>query len=44
MIFIFPFPSWVWGAKPELAVREVTERHDGVEEGFPLRMLLSSFS
>lgn len=44
MIFIFPFPSWVRGAKPELAVRKVMERHDGVEEGFPPSMLLSSFS
>lgn len=44
MIFIFPFPSWVWGAKPELAVHEVRERHDGAEEGFPPSLLLSSFS
>lgn len=44
MIFIFPFPSWVRGAKPELAVREVRERHGGAEEGFPPSLLLFSFS
>lgn len=40
MTFIFPFPSWVWGAKPECDCSEFTEKHDTGEDTFLLCLAL----